>query len=73
MKDDAGNRMIGANEAAELYGCSQRYIRRLAAEGRIRSEIVGRTYLVSAADVKKLSSRQDGGRLRKRATGHKPG
>jgi hypothetical protein len=34
---------------------------------------VGRTYMVAEDDVKRLASRQDGGRLRKRSTGHKEG
>jgi hypothetical protein len=50
-----------------------RYIRKLAAAGRVHSETVGRTYMVAEDDVKRLASRQDGGRLRKRSTGHKEG
>lgn len=73
MKSDQGRKLVTCNRAAEVYGCSMRYIRRLAAEGRIYSEVVGRTYMVAEDDVKKLATRKDGGRLRKRATGHKEG
>ena len=73
MKDDQGRKLLTCNEAAELYGCSMRYIRKLAAAGRVHSETVGRTYMVAEDDVKRLASRQDGGRLRKRSSGHKGG
>lgn len=73
MKDDDGRNLITCNEAAEIYGCGMRYIRKLAAAGRVHAVIVGRSYLVSEEDVRRLAGRDDGGRLRKRSTGHKPG
>lgn len=73
MKDDDGRNLITCNEAAEIYGCGMRYIRKLVAAGRVHAVLVGRGYLVSEEDVRRLAERDEGGRLRKRATGHKSG
>jgi hypothetical protein len=56
MKDDQGRRMISCREAAELYGCSMRYIRRLASDGKVGSEVVAGSYMVSVDDLRKLKS-----------------
>lgn len=72
MKDDKGLKMLPCREAAELYGCSMGYIRELARKGRVRSEMKGHTYFVSAEDIRTLAKRKDGGRRRKRAQGFKP-
>jgi len=56
MKDDTGRKMLSCREAAERYGCSMRYIRKLAQDGRVASEIVAGSYLVSEADVAKLKA-----------------
>lgn len=57
MKDDTGRKMLSCREAAEKYGCSMRYIRKLAAEGKVASEMVAGSYVVSEADVAKLKAR----------------
>jgi CRISPR/Cas system CSM-associated protein Csm2 small subunit len=67
MKNDKGQRMIGCRKAAELYGCSMRYIRKMAEEGKIASEIVAGSYLVAEADVAKIKARVAKGKGR-----HKP-
>jgi len=72
MKDDQGLKMLPCREAAALYGCSMGYIRELARKGRVRSEMQGHTYFVSAEDIRALAKRKDGGRRRKRAQGFKP-
>jgi excisionase family DNA binding protein len=73
MKSDTGRKLVTCSKAAQIYRCSMRYIRRLAADGRIYSEVVGRTYMVDEADVRKLAARQEGGRLRKRSNTPKSG
>ena len=57
MKDDTGRKMLSCREAAEKYGCSMRYIRKLAADGKVASEMVAGSYVVSEADVAKLKAR----------------
>lgn len=57
MKDDTGRKMLSCREAAEKYGCSMRYIRKLAAAGKVASEIVAGSYMVSEADVAKLKAK----------------
>jgi excisionase family DNA binding protein len=73
MKDEAGRRMLSCAQAAKEYGCTMRYIRKLAQTGRIPFEVVGGTYMVPADEVRKLSKRKATGRERKRAEGYKPG
>lgn len=73
MKDDKGRKMVSCREAAETYGCSMRYIRKLALDGRLTYEIVGGSYMVSLEEVRKISGRKESGRSRKRAEGFKPG
>lgn len=72
MKDDHGQRLLSCRQAAEAYGCSMNYIRRLARLGRIRSEIVGGTYFVRADEVRKMAARKTTGREKKRSSGFRP-
>jgi excisionase family DNA binding protein len=67
MKDDTGRKMLSCHDAAKLYGCSMRYMRRLALEGKLASETVGGSYFVSEADVKRLKAQVAKGKGR-----HKP-
>lgn len=73
MKDDKGRKMLSCREAAEEYGCSMRYIRKLALQGKLTHEIVGGSYLVSAEEVRKLAKRSAGGREKKRSEGFSEG
>jgi len=73
MKDDKGRKMLSCREAAEMYGCSMRYIRKLAKDGKVASEVVGGAYMVAADDVRKLSGRKATGRERKRSEGFRAG
>lgn len=56
MKDDTGRKLLSCHDAAELYGCSMRYMRRLARDGKVGSETVGGAYFVSESDVKRLKA-----------------
>jgi hypothetical protein len=73
MKDESGRKMLSCKQAAEEYGCSMRYIRKLAQAGRLTHEIVAGSYMVAADEVKKLARRSSTGRERKRAEGFKEG
>jgi len=73
MKDETGRRMLSCKEAAEEYGCSMRYIRKLAQTGRVSFQVVGGTYMVAADEIRKLARRDATGRERKRAEGFKEG
>lgn len=73
MKDDKGRRMLSCREAAEQYGCSMRYIRKLALQGKVTHEVVGGCYLVSADEIRKLANRKAGGREKKRSGGFSEG
>lgn len=75
MKDDTGRKMLSCREAAEKYGCSMRYIRKLAADGKVASEIVAGSYMVSEADVAKLKAMvaKGKGRHKPKAEQFKPG
>lgn len=68
MKDDKGRKMLSCREAAEEYGCSMRYIRKLALQGKLTHEIVGGAYLVAADEVRKLAGRKSTGREKKRSS-----
>jgi excisionase family DNA binding protein len=68
MKDDKGRKMLSCREAAEEYGCSMRYIRKLALQGKLTHEIVGGAYLVAADEVRKLAGRRATGREKKRSS-----
>lgn len=67
--------MIPCREAAEAYGCSMSYIRRLARLGRLETEEVGGTYVFDEAEVRRLAAQaaKSEGRQRKRAGGFKAG
>lgn len=73
--NEDGTKMIDCREAARRYGCSMRYIRRLAAEGRLEHEVHGGSYLFSAAavDCLKREAARAEGRHRKRAVRFKAG
>jgi hypothetical protein len=75
LKNERGRRMISCREAAEAYGCSMSYIRRLARLGRLETEEVAGSYVFDEADVKRLASQaaKGEGRQRKRAGGFKAG
>jgi excisionase family DNA binding protein len=73
MKDEAGRKMLSCKEAAEEYGCTMRYIRKLAQTGRVSFEVVGGSYMVAAEDIRKLAKRKATGRERKRSEGFKAG
>lgn len=75
LRNDRGRKMISCREAAEAYGCSMSYIRRLARTGRLEAEEVGGSYVFDEAEVKRLASQaaKGEGRQRKRAEGFRPG
>ena len=73
MQNESGRKMLSCKEAAEEYGCTMRYIRKLAQDGRISSEVVGGSYMVAADEVRKLAKRKATGREKKRAEGFKAG
>lgn len=72
MKDDRGRKMISCREAAEIYDCEMRYIRKLCENGTLTSEKVAGSYVVDEAEVRKLASRKASGRSKKRSQGFKP-
>jgi excisionase family DNA binding protein len=57
IRDNNGRKMISCREAAEKYGCSMRYIRKLALAGKLDHEVVGGSYMVAEADVTKLKAK----------------
>jgi len=75
LKNDSGRSMIGCREAAEAYGCTMSYIRRLARDGRLDTEMVGGSYVFDEAQVRRLAAKaaKAEGRQRKRAGGFKAG
>lgn len=75
MKDDTGRKMLSCREAAEKYGCSMRYIRKLAQAGKVASEVVAGSYLVSEADVSRLKAKtaKGTGRHKPKAEKFRPG
>lgn len=56
MKNDRGRKMLSCREAAEAYGCSMRYIRRLVEDGKLSSETVAGGYVVPADEVAALKA-----------------
>jgi hypothetical protein len=74
LRNDSGRRLISCRKAAETYGCSMSYIRRLARLGRLETEEVGGSYVFDEAEVRRLAARaaKGEGRMRKRASGFKP-
>lgn len=73
IKNENGRKLVSCADAARDYGCSMRWIRQLAKEGRIYRELICGAYMVDPNDVHKLSVRKATGRLRKRSTGFKAG
>lgn len=75
MKDDKGRKLLSCREAAERYGCSMRYIRKLAKDGTIYSETVAGSYMVSAEDVARIKARvaKGTGRHKPKAEKFRPG
>jgi hypothetical protein len=67
MKDDRGRKMLSCRDAAKKYGCSMRYIRKLALAGKLEHEVVGGSYMVAEADVLRLKAQVAKGEGR-----HKP-
>ena len=50
-----GRTLVTCQDAAKIYGCSMRYMRRLASTGRVYSQTLGRTYLVDRDEVQRLA------------------
>jgi hypothetical protein len=75
MKDDTGRKMLSCRDAALKYGCTMRWIRKLALDGKVASEIVAGSYMVSEADVAKIKAKtaKGTGRHKPKATKFKPG
>jgi excisionase family DNA binding protein len=75
LRNDKGRKLISCREAAEAYGCTMSYIRRLARLGRLQTEEVGGCYFFEEADVKRLAAQaaKGEGRQRKRAEGFQAG
>lgn len=75
LRNERGRKLISCREAAEAYGCTMSYIRRLARLGRLETEEVGGSYVFDEAEVRKLAAQASkaDGRQRKRAGGFKPG
>ena len=67
VKNDEGQKLLSCHDAAKRYGCSMRWIRRLAKAGKVYSEMVAGSYMVSEADVAKLKASTAKGKGR-----HKP-
>lgn len=75
MRDDKGRKLLSCREAAERYGCSMRYIRKLAQDGKVYSETVAGSYMVAADDVAKIKARvsKGTGRHKPKAEKFRPG
>jgi excisionase family DNA binding protein len=73
LRDDKGRKLVSCREAAKAYGCTMRYLRKLAKDGRLTTELAGGAYLFDLEEVRKMASRRDGGRLKKRSEGFRPG
>lgn len=75
LRNDSGRRMISCRKAAETYGCTMSYIRRLARSGRLDAEEIGGSYVFDEAQVKRLAAQaaKGEGRQKKRSEGFKAG
>ena len=75
LRNERGRKLMSCREAANAYGCTMSYIRRLARLRRIESEEVGGCYFFEEGDVKRLAAQaaKGEGRQRKRAVRFKPG
>lgn len=67
MKNDTGRKLLTCRDAAEKYGCSMRYIRKLAKDGQVYAEMVAGSYMVSEADLASRKAKVAKGKGR-----HKP-
>lgn len=75
LKNERGREMIDCRRAAERYGCSMRYIRKLIADGKLDAQTAGGTYLVDAAAIDRLKAKvaRGTGRHKPKADQFKPG
>lgn len=75
LKNERGREMIDCRTAAERYGCSMRYIRKLVEQGKLKAQTAGGTHLVDAADVDRLKAKvsKGKGRHKPKADRFKPG
>jgi hypothetical protein len=75
VKDDTGRKLLSCRDAAVKYGCSMRWIRKLALDGRVYSELQAGSYMVSEADVAKIKAKtaKGTGRHKPKAAKFKPG
>lgn len=75
LLNDEGTRMIDCREAARRYGCTMRYIRKLAHDGKLPHKVIGGSYLFPTAEVDRLKrdAARAEGRHRKRSEGFQPG
>jgi len=69
VKNEKGREMVPCSEAAEAYGCTMSYMRRLAREERVRTEEHAGVWWFDIEDVRKLADRSDEGRKKKRSQG----
>ena len=75
ISNTSGRKLLSCREAAQEYGCSMAYIRRLAREKKLEQESIGGTYFVTAVSLRRLAAKAEKGtgRARKRAEGFKAG
>jgi excisionase family DNA binding protein len=75
LLNDEGTKMIDCREAAKRYGCTMRYIRKLALEGKLPHKVIGGAYLfpIEAVDAVRKEAARGEGRHRKRAEGFRAG
>ncbi len=67
-------RLCGTAEAARIYGCSQRHLRKLADHGEIWSErISSRTILYDADEIDRLAHQREKLRQAGKLCGRRPG
>lgn len=69
MKNEKGREMVSCSDAAEAYGCTMSYMRRLARKDRVRTEEHAGVWWFDIEDVRKLAGRTEGGRKKKRSQG----
>lgn len=75
IRDERGSKLIPCAKAAELYGCTMSYIRRLARAGKLDTELQAGSYFFHEAQVKRLAAKAATatGRHRKRSSKFGPG
>ena len=72
VKSENGRQLVPCSEAAEVYGCTMSYMRRLARDSRVRTEEHAGIWWFDLEDVRKLAERTDEGRKKKRSQGFQP-